>query len=120
MDRQELFDVLAIRFSDITARRDVLRILGKLALAMLVFGVFPWRVQAQVVTPDSQLVKGCKLQGQKCTGSSDCCTKRCDSDHRCSCLSKGKKPLVDSPLGPTPVKSLCCTNKINKVKGTCR
>ena len=73
MDRQEVFDVLTIRFSDLTQRRDVLRTLGRLALAMPVFGVWPWRVQAQALHDQSQLVKGCKLPGQKCSGGADCC-----------------------------------------------
>ena len=120
MDRQELFDALTIRFSDLLDRRDVLRTLGKLALAMLVFGVYPWRVKAQDVHDESQLVKGCKLPGQKCSGSADCCAKKCDSDHRCGCINKGHAPNVDTPLGPTPVKALCCTNKLNKLKGTCK
>jgi hypothetical protein len=75
MDRQDLFDTLTIRFSDLSHRREVLRMLGTLALAMLVFGAFPWRVQAQAVHDESQLVKGCKLPGQKCSGSADCCAK---------------------------------------------
>jgi hypothetical protein len=120
MDRQDLFDALTIRFSDVTARRAVLRTLGKLALAMLVFGVFPWRVRAQAVTPESQLVKGCKLPGQKCSGKSNCCSKKCDGDHRCGCVNKGGSPEVRTPLGPVPVKALCCTNKLNKLKGTCK
>jgi hypothetical protein len=120
LDRQELFDVLTVRFSDVTARRDVLRLLGRFALAMLVFGVYPWRVRAQEVTPDSQLVKGCKLPGQKCQGKNKCCAKKCNGDHRCGCINKGKKPTVKTPLGPVPVKALCCSNKLNKIKETCK
>ena len=121
MDRQDLFDALTMRFSDLTPRRDVLRTLGRLILAMVVFGVSPWRVQAQGVHDESALVKGCKLPGQKCTGGGgDCCAKKCDSDHRCGCITKGHAPNVDTPLGPTPVKALCCTNKLNKLKGTCK
>ena len=119
MDRQDLFDALTIRFSDITERRAVLRTLGKLVLAMLVFGVFPWRVTQQGISA-SQLVKGCRLPGQKCTGKGDCCAPKCDKDHRCGCINKGKEPLVDSPLGPVPVKALCCTNKLNKRTGECK
>jgi hypothetical protein len=121
MDRQDLFDALTIRFSDVTHRRDVLRTLGTFVLALLVFGVWPWRVKAQDVHDESALVKGCKLPGQKCTGGGgDCCAKKCDSDHRCGCINKGHAPNVDTPLGPTPVKALCCTNKLNKLKGTCK
>jgi hypothetical protein len=120
MDRQDLFDTLTIRFTDVAARRDVLRILGKFVLAMIVFGAYPWRVRAQDVSPESALVKGCRLQGQKCSGDADCCTKRCDSSHRCGCLNKGKEALADTPLGPVPLKALCCTNKINKRTNKCR
>lgn len=120
LDRQDLFDALTIRLSDRPARREVLRTLGKLALALLVFGVWPWRVRAQELSPDSQLVKGCKLPGQKCSGKNDCCAKKCTGDHRCGCINKGKAPDVKTPLGPVPVKALCCTNKLNKLKGTCK
>src|SRR5690242_9148812 len=113
MDRQDLFDALTIRFSDLVARRDVLRTLGTLALAMLVFGVVPWRVMAQDLTPDSQLAKGCKLPGQKCTGKNDCRAHKGSGSHRCHCSNKGGKPLVNTPLGPTTVKALCCSNKLN-------
>ena len=120
MDRQELFDALTVRLADGVARRQVLRLLGRCALAVLVFGAWPWRARAQDVSPASQLVKGCKLPGQKCTGQQDCCAPKCDKDHRCGCINKGKKPLVKTPLGPVPVKALCCTNKLNKLKGTCK
>jgi len=120
LDRQELFDALTVRVADITERRAVLRTLGKLGLAMVVFGVHPWRVSAQELTPESQLVKGCKLPGQKCSGKNDCCARKCASDHRCGCVGKGKSPAVKTPLGPVPVKALCCTNKLNKLKETCK
>ena len=120
MEKQDLFDALTIRFSEVTARREVLRLLGKLALAMLVFGVWPWRVQAADVNSDSLLVKGCRLPGQKCTGKQDCCAKKCDNAHRCGCIAKGREPLVDTPLGPVPVKALCCSNKISGRSNNCR
>ena len=120
MTTQDLFDALTIRFSEVTARRDVLRLLGKLMLAMLVFGAWPWRARAQEVSSDSLLVKGCRLPGQKCSGKQDCCAKKCDRDHRCGCISKGREPLVDTPLGAVPVKALCCSNKLNARPGTCR
>ena len=122
MDRQDLFDALTMRFSDVTDRRDVLRLLGKLALAMFVFGVFPWRVVAQDLTSESALVKGCRLPGQRCNnGKRDCCARKCTGKGRCGCINKGKQPLVDTPLGPVPVKALCCSNKVNKRRGgTCK
>jgi hypothetical protein len=120
MDRQDLFDALTIRLADRVERRQALGTLGKLALALLVFGVFPWRVRAQELVPESKLVKGCRLPGQKCSGRNDCCAKKCDKDHRCGCINKGHEPLVDTPLGPVPVKALCCTNKLNKRTGECK
>jgi hypothetical protein len=119
MDRQDLFDALTIRVSDVTERRTVLRTLGKLVLALLVFGVYPWRVSQQA-SEASKLVKGCKLPGQKCSGGGNCCAKKCNGDHRCGCINKGKEPTVDTPLGPTPVKALCCSNKLNKRTGECK
>jgi hypothetical protein len=120
MDKQELFDALTVRFSDVTERRQALGLLAKLVLAMIVFGVFPWRVRAQEVTPESALVKGCRLPGQSCSGRGDCCSRKCSGDKQCGCVSKGHEPLVDSPLGPVPVKALCCTNNLNKRTGECR
>jgi hypothetical protein len=121
MDKQDLFDALTVRFSDAMAdRRAVLRTLGRLALAMVVFGVFPWRVSAQEVGTESQLVKGCRLPGQKCKNGKDCCARKCTSKKRCGCISKGKEPLVDSPLGPVPVRALCCSNKLNGRTNECR
>jgi hypothetical protein len=120
MDRQALFDVLTIRLSGALPRRAVLCTFGQFVLALLVFGIRPWRVRAQAVVPQSQLVKGCKLPGQKCSGANNCCAKKCDRDHRCGCINKGHEPLVDTPLGPTPVKALCCSNKLNKRTGECK
>jgi hypothetical protein len=40
--------------------------------------------------------------------------------HRCGCINKGGHPNVKTPLGVVPVKALCCTNKLNKIKGTCK
>jgi hypothetical protein len=121
MEKQDLFDALTIRFSEVRARRDVLRTVAKLGLAMVVFGAWPWRVQAQgAVDGESLLVKGCRLPGQKCTGKKDCCANKCTNKHRCGCVSKGREPLVDTPLGPVPVKALCCSNKIHGRSNTCR
>ena len=120
IDRQALFDVFAVRFADATRRRAVLALLGKLGLAMLVFGVWPWRVSAQTVSDESALVKGCRLPGQKCTGKQDCCAKKCNNEHRCGCISKGHEPIVDTPLGPVPVKALCCSNKLVGKSNKCR
>jgi hypothetical protein len=122
LDRQDLFDALTLRVSDVTERRQVLRVLGRVLLAMLVFGVFPWRVRAQEVTPESALVKGCKLPGQKCSGrgKNECCAKHCTGKGRCGCIQKGRTPEVDTPLGPVPVQALCCSNKLNKRTSECR
>jgi hypothetical protein len=122
MDRQELFDVLTVRYSAVTERRQVLTLLGKLVLALVVFGAFPWRVRAQELGSESALVKGCKLPGQKCSGrgKNECCAHKCSGQGRCGCINKGGTPEVDTPLGPVPIKALCCTNKLNKRTGECR
>jgi hypothetical protein len=120
MDKQDLFDVLTIRFSGIQPRRDVLALLGKLVLAMAVFGVWPWRVRAQGVGDESALVKGCRLPGQKCNNNKRCCSRKCTGQKRCGCIKKRQEPLVKTPLGPVPVKALCCSNKLNRRTGTCR
>ena len=120
MDKQALFDVLTIRLSDMTERRQVLRLLGRFVLALIVFQVAPWRVRAQA-DAESALVKGCRLPGQKCNnGKQDCCSQKCNGDGRCGCVNKGGTPDVDTPLGPVPVKALCCTNNLNKRTGECR
>jgi hypothetical protein len=120
MDRQDLFDVLTVRFSDVRARRDVLKLLGTLALAMVVFGVWPWRVSAEGVSEESALVKGCRLPGQQCTNNKRCCSNKCSGQKRCGCVNKGGSPVVKTPLGPVPVKALCCSNKLNRRTGECR
>jgi hypothetical protein len=120
MDRQELFDTLTVRFADAASRQDVLRLLGRLALAMVVFWVVPWRVAGQAVSDESALVKGCRLPGQKCKGNKDCCANKCGGQKRCGCVKKGSKPLVSTPLGPVPIKALCCSNKVNKRTEECR
>ena len=120
MDRQDLFDALTVRITDVASRTDVLRLLGKLALAMLVFGVYPWRVGQPQSAAASALVKGCRLPGQQCKGNKDCCTRKCSGQKRCGCINKGGTPDVDTPLGPVPIKALCCSNKLNKRRGTCK
>lgn len=120
MNRQDLFDILTVRYAQAATRQDVLRLGWRLGLAMLVFGVFPWRVSGQEVSPESQLVKGCKLPGQKCQGRNKCCAKKCSKNRRCGCIKKGKKPIIVTPLGPVPVKAFCCTNKINKRTEKCK
>jgi hypothetical protein len=120
MDTQDLFDTLTVRLSDVTRRQDVLRLLGRVALAMLVFQVVPWRGAAQGVTPESLLVPGCKIPGQRCHGSHKCCAGKCDNAHRCGCISKGKSAIVKTKIGDLPFKVLCCTNKLNKRTGNCK
>jgi hypothetical protein len=120
MDTQELFDTLTVRLGAVTARRDVLRLAAKFVLALVVFQINPFRATAQSGS-ESALVKGCRLPGQKCNnGKQDCCARKCTGAGRCGCISKGREPTVDTPLGPVPVKALCCTNNLNKRTGECR
>ena len=50
-----------------------------------------------------------------------------DEGHEIALFDKGRGPggrmstrRVDTPLGPVPVKALCCTNKINKRTNKCK
>ena len=121
LDKQDLFDTLSIRLGAVTDRRDVLRLLGKTAVAMVVLGAWPWRrVDAQELWAESQLVPGCKIPGQKCSGDNTCCSGKCPARHRCTCIKKGRQPLVDTPLGQIPIRGLCCSNKLTKRTNECR
>jgi hypothetical protein len=122
IDRQDLFDTLTVKLAEPQSRAGVVKLMAKAALAMVVFQAWPRRGYAQDVNDESQLVKGCKLPGQKCNnGKQDCCAKKCKKGAgRCGCINKGKEPLVKTPLGPVPVKALCCSNKLNKRTGECK
>jgi hypothetical protein len=121
MDRQTLFDSLTVGLAEPRSRGEALRWLGRVVVALAVFGIAPWSGRAQEVGSESQLVKGCRLPGQKCNnGKQDCCSKKCTGDKRCGCVNKGGTPDVKTPLGPVPIKALCCSNKLNKRRGTCK
>ena len=77
IDRQDLFDTLTVRLAEPQPRADVLRLLGKAALAIVVLGAWPRSGLAQEVTEESNLVKGCRLPGQKCRKNKDCCSSKC-------------------------------------------
>lgn len=120
--REELFDALAVRLGQPQTRTQAVKLLGAGALALTPLPVVTRGGSAQDVTDESQLIKGCKLPGQKCNnGKQDCCTRKCkNSVGRCGCINKGSKPLFNTPLGPVPVKALCCSNKINKRTEECK
>jgi hypothetical protein len=120
MDRQVLFDALTVRLGAPTTRTEVVRWLGRFALAVVVFRITPWAVHGQEVSDESALVKGCRLPGQKCKGNKDCCARKCGGAKRCGCVKKGSKPIVVTPLGPVPVKALCCSNNLNGRTEECR
>ena len=121
IDRQDLFDTLAVKMAEPQTRGNVLRLAGKFAVAMTVFGAMPREGLAQEVTDESSLVKGCRLPGQRCSNNKDCCSRKCKGGAgRCGCVNKGGKPLVKTPLGPVPVQALCCSNKLNKLTGECK
>lgn len=109
-------------FAEPQSRSQALKLMGKATVAMVVFQAWPRPSLAQEVSDESQLVKGCRLPGQKCkNGKRDCCTRKCKKGAgRCGCINKGKKPLFNTPLGPVPVKALCCSNKVNKRTGECK
>jgi hypothetical protein len=78
IDRQDLFDTLTVKLAEPQPRPQVLKLMAKAVVAMVVFQAWPRRGYAQDVTDESQLVKGCKLPGQKCNnGKQDCCAKKC-------------------------------------------
>lgn len=122
IDQQRLFDALTVRLGEPRRRGEVLRWLGRFVLALVVFRVTPWSANGQeAVEEESALVKGCKLPGQKCSGNNkDCCSRKCGGAKRCGCVKKGGKPLVTTPLGPVPIKALCCSNNVNKRTEECR
>lgn len=121
LDRQDLFDTLTVNLAAPQSRTGVLKLLAKAALAMVVFQAWPMRGSAQEVSDESQLVKGCRLPGQKCRKNKDCCARKCkNGSGRCGCINKGGEPLVKTPLGPVPIKALCCSNKLNKRTGKCK
>jgi hypothetical protein len=119
-EQQRLFDVLTVRLGEPTPRTEVLRWLGRFVLALVVFRITPWTARGQAVTGESALVKGCKLPGQKCKGNKTCCSRKCGGDKRCGCINQGGKPIVVTPLGPVPVKALCCSNNLNERTDECR
>ena len=55
LDRQLLFDTLTVGLAERHSRADVIRWLGRFVLAMIVFGVFPWRVSGQMVRPSGRI-----------------------------------------------------------------
>ena len=121
IDRQDLFDTLTVKLAEQQPRTHALKLMGKAALAMVVFQAWPQSGYAQDVTDESQLVKGCKLPGQKCRKGKDCCARKCKKGAgRCGCINKGSEPLINTPLGPVPVRALCCSNKLNKRTGECK
>jgi hypothetical protein len=119
-EAQRLFDALTVGLSERPRRRDVLQWLGRFVLALVLFRITPWAALGQEVSEESALVKGCKLPGQKCKGNKDCCSRKCGGSKRCGCIKQGGKPIVVTPLGPVPVKALCCSNNLNERTDECR
>lgn len=119
-ERQHLFDALTVGLSERPGRREAVVWLGRFLLALVVFGIAPWSGRGQEVSDESALVKGCRLPGQKCKGNKDCCSNKCGGAKRCGCVKKGSQPTVATPLGPVPIKALCCSNSLNKRTEECR
>lgn len=111
------FEDLTRRFAHATTRRGAARALvGGIAAAAL--------AGLRAGTSDaSQLVKGCKIPGQKCQGDGRCCGNQKCHKGRCQCIQRGGSCLVpiDEDLGIfAPVKALCCSAKCSRHDNECR
>jgi hypothetical protein len=120
MDQND-FGRLTRQVAAAPSRRAALRLVAAGAAAALVPVLGERRATAQRVTPDSQIVTGCRLVGQRCDGDTNCCSNHC-ANKRCRCLGKGASCLVDPGHGlpPLPVKANCCTSKCSKHDHKCK
>lgn len=69
---------------------------------------------------EGNLIKGCRITGQRCRKKDNCCSGKCKND-RCACVNKGGSCLVSliPGLPPAPVHANCCSNRCDK-SGKCR
>ena len=117
---QERFALWTRQVATAPSRRAVVRLLAAGAAAAVAPALGERLADAQTVTPESQLIKGCRLPGQRCAGKKKCCSNRC-AGKRCRCINRGGSCLVDigGGLPPIPVHALCCTNKCSKHDHKC-
>jgi hypothetical protein len=109
------FADLSRRFAAATTRRGAVHVLATGAAAAALALVRPESGEA------SQLVKGCKIPGQKCQGDSKCCGKQHCHKGRCQCIGRGGSCLVElAPDVFAPVKALCCSAKCGRGDNQCR
>jgi hypothetical protein len=117
---QEYFGRLTRLVAAAPDRRTALRVLVAGTAAAVAPGV-GGRWAAAEVTPAGQIIKGCRLPGQRCSGHKNCCTNRC-ANKQCRCIHKGGSCLVQlgGGLPPIPVHANCCTNKCSKHDHKCK
>ena len=113
---QERFGQISRAVGRAGSRRAALAALAGAALAAV-----PGLARAGEVGGQSNIIKGCRLPGQRCRKGSNCCTNRCGGDQRCRCVNKKGSCLVDMGGGITlPVHAVCCSNKCDDKSGQCR
>ncbi|HET7094768.1 MAG TPA: hypothetical protein VFI22_14850 [Thermomicrobiales bacterium] len=117
---QDRFGILTRLVALAPNRRTALRLLVAGAATAVSPALGDRLADAQTVTPDSAIVKGCRLPGQRCSGKKNCCTNHC-AHKRCRCINRGGSCLVElgGGLPPIPVHALCCRNKCSKHDHKC-
>jgi hypothetical protein len=117
---QDRFGILTRKMAIAPNRRAAVRLLAA-GVAAVVAPALGERLAEAQVTPDSAIVKGCRLPGQRCSGNKNCCGNHC-AHNRCRCIGKGGSCLVavGGGLPPLPVHALCCTNKCSKADHKCK
>jgi hypothetical protein len=118
---QDCFGILTRQVAFAPSRRAVVRLLAAGAAAAMVPVLGDRLAAAQSVTPAGQIINGCRLVGQRCSGHKNCCSNHC-ANKRCRCLNRGASCLRDLGHGlpPVPVKANCCTSKCSKHDHKCK
>jgi hypothetical protein len=120
---QERFAAWTRHVAQASNRREALRRAAAGALLGVAPGLAVRVAGAQDVTPDSRIIPGCRLPGQRCRKNSNCCTNRCRGHQkRCGCIRKHGSCLVElgGGLPPIPVHANCCSNKCSKQDHKCK
>jgi hypothetical protein len=109
------FEDLSRRFAAAATRRSALGVLAGGAAAAVLTALRPGAADA------SQLVKGCKIPGQKCKNEKQCCGNSHCNKGRCKCINKGGSCLVQVTADlALPTKALCCTSRCSRHDHKCR